>query len=376
MTREEFLAERRTGIGGSDCDSLFDLLPYGCRRKLWNSKRGVETDFEVDVTSQMERGTMLEPLVADLYARKTGRAVVTIGVVRDPEHPELLVHCDRVISKQPYDREKWLMEMGDVPPWNTLSEQGLRSFTDPGLQRKCFEHGLCGPWGVLEIKTGNREMFHRYKSEGLPPAYILQVQHAMSVTGLSFGAMAFFWPDGWKMLPFDYDRNEGLIETIKASALDFWHLVTDGPAPDPLPPSDERCDGCEYRRSCHGETWAAIERTTAGGFDESLDPLVEAYAMAKPAFDEAESRLEKAKADLKEALGNREKASCRLAKSISFKPNREWDTAAIETDLPGIAAAYRTKWNLGKLSEDHPELEKDYKKPGQTRPLRVTLRDL
>lgn len=243
MTREEFLAERRTGIGGSDCDSLFDLLPYGCRRRLWNTKRGVETDFEVDVTSQMERGTMLEPLVAELYQRKTDRAVVTIGVVRDIEHPELLVHCDRVISKQPYDSAKWRLE-----------HESLADLSDEELQLYCYNWDLYGPWGVLVIKTGNREMFHRYKAEGLPAAHVLQVQHAMSVTGLSWGAFALFWPDGWKMLLFDYDRNEGLIQTVKMTALDFWHLVQNGPAPAPLPPSDERCDGCQYRHSCHGKS--------------------------------------------------------------------------------------------------------------------------
>lgn len=38
MTREEWLEERKTGIGGSDASAIVGLNPYSDNIKLWESK--------------------------------------------------------------------------------------------------------------------------------------------------------------------------------------------------------------------------------------------------------------------------------------------------------------------------------------------------
>jgi len=40
-------------------------------------------------------------------------------------------------------------------------------------------------------------------------------------------------------------------------------------------------------------------------------------------------------------------------------------------ERPDIAARFRTKYDLTALGKAHPELEAQFKRPGQTRPLRI-----
>lgn len=268
ITRAEFLAERKTMIGGSDASAVMNI-GYGCRRRLVLQKRGTEPDYPLNETAAMKRGTTMEPIIAGIYAETTGRKIwEASGAVRDGENSFLAVHVDRLIHD--------LARLND--------------------------------YGYLEIKCLGREMFQRVKRDGLPEDYILQVQHGLMCSGLQWGSYAVFWADGWELLWWDVPRDEAIITRLREQAIETWRMVENGPLPERLLPDDRRCASCEYRRSCQGEALLAMAGDAAD-YQHDPDPrlaqLAADYLEAQRVASEAGELKEDCKAALLEALKER-----------------------------------------------------------------------
>jgi predicted phage-related endonuclease len=268
--RSNFLAERRTMIGGSDAAAAMNI-GYGCRRRLVMDKRGVIPDYEDEETAAMERGREMEALIADKYARATNRVVRVVGTQRHNYYEFLGVHMDRRVEE--------------------VSGQG----------------GLVRP-GYLEIKCVGRESFHRIKRDGIPEDYILQVQHGLMVTGWQWGSYAVFWPDGWQLLWWDVERDDVLIRNLMDAEIRTWAMVQSGEMPERLAPGDRRCAKCCYRKSCQGSALLALIDDAPGEFedDPSLEQLAKEYADAQRIEAEARELKESLGAQLKSALGDRQ----------------------------------------------------------------------
>jgi predicted phage-related endonuclease len=207
-----FHAERLSGVGGSDAHHLGSMEPWGCERRLAYEKRGTPRDFpDRELARILARGKRLEAIAAELYTEATGRTLYRIGVRRVEEAPYLLVHPDRRLQ--------------------AIDERG------PGI----WEAKVPGEWA-----------FKKYEIAGLPPAYILQVQWALMVTGYQWGAFCLFWADGWQLLRFDVERNDALCTELEARGHAFWRQVENGPLPDQLPTDDPRCGKCGWRFTCLG----------------------------------------------------------------------------------------------------------------------------
>ncbi len=261
--RTAFLAERATGIGGSDVASLFNI-GYGCQLRLWREKRGETPDFPRLETGAMKLGNILEPFFAAEYSRITERQVVSRGVARHPLHNELLVHVDRII----FGGER----------------------IDPG---------------VLEIKAVSRAMFYKVKREGLPEDYVLQLQHGMLVTGLKWGAFAVGSRDSGDLMHWDVPRNESFCQLILDAGPAFWARVENGPMPERLDIDDPRCQRCEYRTSCQGAALMEIVKDIDYVQDESLRSLVLDLVERKALKKEAEELVDESAEELKFRLGDR-----------------------------------------------------------------------
>lgn len=330
QTRADFLAERKTGVGGSDIHKVFSLEPYGCARQLFLEKTGAEPEFESYESRMMTRGKKLEPIIAEEYEAKTGRQVdVSPLILRHGSYREAMVHVDRLIT----DLER------------------------PGA-------------GVLEIKTAARDEFFRMRRQGLSQSYILQLQHGMLVTGLKWGSFALLWPDGWQLLHFDVERDPALIEMILEGVIAFWERVQSGDAPERLNMDDPRCARCPYQLQCQGAVMAGVHEQSITMNDASLAPLVTEYNEAHELHREAKENLNGVGEELRFVMGDRTSVDTPVGK-VNFKPNREWDLARLEKEKAAEIGKFRTKYDLTKFGEAYPELEKDYKRVGTTRPLRV-----
>ncbi|WP_197477384.1 YqaJ viral recombinase family protein, partial [Alcanivorax sp. HI0044] len=76
MSREDWLKIRKQGIGASDAAAAVGISPYQSPLELWMIKTGRDGLFPApdpdDIQSPLSWGTLLEPQVAEAYAKITG----------------------------------------------------------------------------------------------------------------------------------------------------------------------------------------------------------------------------------------------------------------------------------------------------------------
>ncbi len=178
--RAEWLAARRTGIGGSDAGAICGVNPYRTAADVWEEKMGWAA--ELAPTPAMQRGTTLEPIAAELYAQETGRAMRRQPMRRHTVHEWMVGNCDRQI----------------------------------------FDAGDGRGTGVLEIKCPGLQTFARIKREGLPEMYVLQLQHYLGVFGYRWGSFALFNAERWELLHFDVEADAELIGRLVEVEGEFW----------------------------------------------------------------------------------------------------------------------------------------------------------
>lgn len=265
QTQTEWLAERRTGIGGSEAAAVFNV-GWGCARQLAYDKRQIPSDFPFDETLAMQLGTALEPFFADQYSKITGRTLSAPASLFHPTHPELRVNVDRLIEPVP-------------------------------------EHK--GP-GVLEIKSQGRAVFAKTKREGIASAYILQVQWALVVTGYEWGSFAIGCRDSGEMLRWDVDRSEAICAEILSAGPKLWALIqSDAELPDRLEIDDTRCCSCKWRQTCQGDALIHVQADSELVSIEDVRPLLVEYDARKALLSEAEDLMGETEEVLKTALVDR-----------------------------------------------------------------------
>lgn len=304
-------AERRNYIGASDWAYVMNEPPYGCQRMLWYKKRGTEPD-RVDSRSValLERGHKLEPLIIQAYTEKTGRRIHKGGdLLVHPEYDYIALHLDGKIARHVY---------GGTP-------------------------------GALECKTMGEFPFRQAKRKGLPNGYILQVQGALAVTGWAWGAFAVFWPDGWELETWDFQRDDELIDLLLQAGESFWKKVLNGPAPDQLGNEDSRCKKCLWRATCWNLSLEEIEKDKppaekdeAIPVDESFLPLVTDLRDAQAIADDATETVDAIKEQIRQQMGERDavRGSGYRIYYRETKPGAKFDRKGLEKEFPAIAKQF------------------------------------
>lgn len=208
---EEFLASRKTQIGGSDIASVVAAGRYGCPRKPFYDKTGVAKDYDDSDRMEFTRGRRLEGIAAEYYEQVTGREVRVTTTARVKGKPHLAVNIDRLIKSAHKGSE----------------------------------------WGALEIKVVGRFSWLHIKKEGLIEDYILQLQYNMAVSGRKWGAFAIYCPDLDELMHWDVEADKDLGEALLEKADDFYCFnIEVGVIPDPLPLDSKPCTGCPWFGTC------------------------------------------------------------------------------------------------------------------------------
>jgi putative phage-type endonuclease len=191
LSREEWLDIRKKGIGSSDAAAAVGLNPYKSQLELWMEKTGQDGELPKpdpnDETSPLYWGTLLEPIVAAHYTRRTGRRVRRINaVLQHPSEPWMLANIDREVVG---DDEVQILE--------------------------CKTAGLNGA---------------RLWAEGVPEYVQLQVMHQLAVTGKKAADVAVL-VGGQELRIHRIERDEGAIANLVAIEREFWRLVESRQAP-------------------------------------------------------------------------------------------------------------------------------------------------
>lgn len=99
LSREEWLEYRRLGIGGSDVAAIFGISPFRTARDLYYDKLNIVTADDEGNWVAMEMGNLLEPLVAKIFARKTGLKVFQRKCMfQHPQYPWMLADLDYLVE--------------------------------------------------------------------------------------------------------------------------------------------------------------------------------------------------------------------------------------------------------------------------------------
>lgn len=192
MPRETWLDVRRKGIGSSDAAAAVGLNPYQSPLELWMHKTGKGDLLPAvdpnDETSPMYWGTLLEPIVAAHYTKRTGHRVRRVNaVLGHPQIPWMLANIDREVVGAP-----------DVQ--------------------------------ILECKTAGMNGAKLWK-DGVPEYIQLQVMHQLAVTGKQAADVAVLIC-GQELQVHRIERDETMITQLIALEAQFWELVKHEQAPE------------------------------------------------------------------------------------------------------------------------------------------------
>ena len=205
LDRDQWLEVRKGGIGSSDAAAAVGLHPYKSQLQLWMEKTGRDGGLPVvdpnDDQSPMYWGTLLEPIVAAHYTKRTGHRVRRVNaVLQHPEHPWMRANLDREVVGAP-----------DVQ--------------------------------ILECKTAGIHGARLWR-DGVPEYVQLQVMHQLAVTGKQAADVAVLL-GGQELQVFRIIRDEELIAQLIALERQFWAYVERD-----QPPSADGSDSADLALRC------------------------------------------------------------------------------------------------------------------------------
>ena len=193
LTHDEWLALRRTGIGGSDAGAIMGVSPYKGAFSVWADKQGKLPPLEDN--EAMRQGRDLEDYVARRFAEASGlRVRHEYSMLRSVEHMCMLADIDRRII---------------------------------------------GERAGLECKTSKDITLSRYRNGEFPMEYYCQCLHYLAVTGWDCWYLAVL-VYGTDLLIFKICRDEVMddIEALIKAEEAFWDnymlIPNNPPAPDAL----------------------------------------------------------------------------------------------------------------------------------------------
>lgn len=187
LSRDEWLQIRTRGIGSSDSAAAIGLSPYKSPLELWLEKTGRKAPDDLSQSEPVFWGSTLEPILAKVYAERTGNKVRRVNaVLQHPEHPFMLANLDRAI----------------------------------------------GGNGILEIKTAGHHSAPFWE-EGVPEAYQCQVLHQLAVTGKAWADVAVLI-GGQDFRIYRIEREEDEVAALIERETIFWQHVES----DTAPPAD------------------------------------------------------------------------------------------------------------------------------------------
>jgi len=179
---DEIEKELSHNVGCSDIGAIMGVDQYRTAADVFDRLTG----YKQEKNPQMERGHVMEPVIAAKYQEATGRVVEPYPVMlKDRELPFLVGHMDRVFLEH---KDK----------------------------------------GVLEIKAPGSNMLRKIKREGIPGSHYLQLQGYLMLSGYVNGAWCSINYDDWHLIHFDVEPDSEAFLMIRSGIKNFWdkHIMT------------------------------------------------------------------------------------------------------------------------------------------------------
>lgn len=314
VNRDQFLAGRKSGIGGSDVAAILGLSKYKSPYQLWLDKtnRAESQDSESEPAYW---GNQLEDIVAKEYAKRNGVKIQRVNAtIRNPEHDWMLANIDRAIVNP------------DISGNVRIKEGKLT--TDRILECKTANQYLAKLWGDEQ-------------TESIPDYYLTQCQWYLGNTGASICGLGVLI-GGQKFRSYQIAYDEELFEMLKAECSNFWHehVLAD------VPPAPTTFDDVLHRWSTHNPDQAVIA-------DPQLFQDVAEYKELNSNIKDAGKELDALKLKICTRMEDAELIIAEEKRLATFKYQE------------------RTTLDSKALKAAHPEIYEQFAKTSSTRVLRI-----
>lgn len=177
---KDVTVNRNKYIGGSDIAVILNKSRYKTPLRLWCEKTENLPMQDLSNVEAVEMGTELEQFVADMFTKKTGKAVRrSPKVYQHKEYPYMVAHIDRLVT---------------------------------------------GTDELLECKTCSVFKKDEWEDDEIPQEYILQVIWYLGITGRKIGHIAvLIGGQSFKYKQIEFDQE--LFDIMVAAAKEFWEHV-------------------------------------------------------------------------------------------------------------------------------------------------------
>ena len=282
--RELWLQGRMTGIGGSDAAAVLGLSRWKTPLQVYQEKRGEVLPTEDN--EPMLWGRALEPVIRQQYAERNQVSVsVPTVMMRHPKYEFMIANVD-----------------------------GL---TDNGR--------------LLEVKTTrNSTDWGEAGSDEVPQAYLLQVQHYLTVTELDVADVAvLIGGSDYRQYVIEADRE--LQEMIIEGEAMFWANVQSQTMPEPVSYADAIV---RYGKASIAQSIEA---------DISTSKAVSQLVLLREEIKALEGKEELLKADIMKYMGENDTLTLSNIPLITWKAqagSKRFDAKAFEAAHPDLHSQF------------------------------------
>ena len=325
LSREDWLAYRRQGIGGSDAAAVLGISPFRTGVDLYYDKLGLPVDDSGDNWVAMEMGNLLEDLVARIFEKKPGLKTAAMKFMfQHTDHPFMLADIDRLVI---------------LPN---------------------------GSNAILEIKTTNYNARDKWEYDGkpiVPQYYEAQGRHYRAVMDLDRVYYCCLYGNNEdEVIIRSIDRDMKYEAELIALEEDFWVNHVQAKAPPPYIEDDgalileslRRCLGPSVKDSLP-VTLTEARSTDLARYRELQERKSALNAAVKATGDE----MTLLKARIAAAMGRSVRAIYEDPQgtyTVSFNPS--YKESILKDDLL-------------RLKDDHPDIYTQYVTASESRTFRV-----
>ena len=293
LSYTEWLQVRRSGIGGSDAAAALGLSPWKSALELWQEKVSGQNQPHQE-NEAMIWGRLMEPIITREYVRRTGLTVTPM--------------------RSMLQAANW--------PWMLADLDGL--IEDP-------QRGT----GVFEVKTASAYKQEEWGEDRCPDSYLLQINHYMAVTGLSYAVICVLI-GGNKLQWMTVDRDDELIASLVELEHRFWnHVLTQSPPP---------VDGSTACAEMLSRRYPSSSNPAPLILPVEADSWIQDYLQAKREEEDAVERKRLAENRIKEVMKEHERSTSPGGKQVTWKTvqSSRIDSAKLKKEEPALYEKFAT----------------------------------
>ncbi|WP_406322783.1 YqaJ viral recombinase family protein [Streptomyces sp. NBC_00519] len=318
LEREQWLAARRAGVGGSEVAAVLGMSKYTSPREVYLDKVGelpLDRPQPPELAEAAFWGLTHEPTVAEVFAERTGLAVV--------EGPGMLAHVKR--------------------PWMLAN-----------VDRYVLAEGESTPSSLLEIKTRSAYQLDEWLL-GVPDGPALQTHWYLAVTGYSHAHVAALL-GGNRLIIHRVERDEQLVENLVEIVGRFWQHVLDRTAP-PI-------DGSKATEDLLGHLYDVKADASTVADPAEVLPLLERRRELKAREQRTADELREIDNWLKATAGEAEVVTVQGETAYTYRQNGPLSAKRFATAHPELAATYTHRvdaLDTARLAAEYPDEYRAYR---------------